>query len=251
MISPQTTKFRKMTLHGFSEIQTAARLLADFQRSGRSKVAPAALRRFGSAQPGEVSNPPGPSPSAPLQASASVSLPVESKLPTPASPPPHHPVPLTTALVFSGKTPSAIDASHGSAPTAQFLDQRIREILIGMCKRGGFTGAVIADDSGLPLADFNCPVDVESIAACSGVLSSALEQAGRLLGQRDANDISLDINYVDKVMFRRFRFEATSLYLLIIAPQEVDGRSEIEISIDQIIEEMSRFAPPKNETAPL
>ncbi len=105
-----------------------------------------------------------------------------------------------------------------------------------MCKRGGFSGAVIADSAGLALADFNPPIDGDVLAAYSAVLGGAFEQAARLLGKRDANNLSLDINYVEKVVARRFVVGDQPCCLLVICPQSIDERSELELSIDQLLE---------------
>lgn len=110
----------------------------------------------------------------------------------------------------------------------------MNEILANMCKRGGFIGAVVADHKGLALADFNTPVSTDAIAACSSVLGSAIEKVSRLLEQQGANNISLDINYVDKVALRHFEIDLLPYYLMVVCPQQVDERSEIEVSIEQI-----------------
>lgn len=104
-----------------------------------------------------------------------------------------------------------------------------------MCKRGGFSGAVLADRAGLPVADYNPPLDGDALAAYSSVLGGALEQAGRLLGKRDANNLSLDINYVEKIVARRFFAGDQDFCLLVVCPQATDERSELELSIDQIL----------------
>lgn len=117
---------------------------------------------------------------------------------------------------------------------------RIEEILESMCLRGGFEGAVIADEGGLAVAEYNCPVETEAVAACSSVLGGAMERAGRLLEQQDSNHMSMDINYVDKVVLRQFEMEEEKYYLLIICPQDVDERSELELSIDRVMKVLAR-----------
>ncbi len=112
--------------------------------------------------------------------------------------------------------------------------ERIEEILEGMCLRGGFHGAVLADNAGLAIADYRCPVETEAIAACSSVLGSAMQKAGSLLEQSDANHMTMDINFVDKVVLRQFDLDGEPCHLLIICPQAVDERSELELSIDRI-----------------
>ncbi len=103
-----------------------------------------------------------------------------------------------------------------------------------MCRRGRFSGSIITDGAGLLLADHNCPVEPEVVAACGSVLGEAMKQAGELLRQTGANNISLDINYVDKVSLHRFEVGGLPCFLMVICPQQVDERSEIEVSIEQI-----------------
>ncbi len=146
--------------------------------------------------------------------------------------------PLATApLVNQPKTekaplvePLPVDRSIESV----FTSDRLSALLEAMCRRGGFNGGVIADGSGLLLADYNCPVEAEAVAACGSVLGGAMEQAGALLGQNEASTLSFDINYVDKVALHRFNLERDSFFLMVICPQSVDERSEIEVSIEQI-----------------
>lgn len=116
-----------------------------------------------------------------------------------------------------------------------FRGDRLEQALYAMCERGGFQGAVIADLDGLPLAVYNSPVAPEAMAAFTTVLGDALAKAGKLLEQHQANNISMDINYTDKVVLSRFMSGETPSYLMIIAPQEVDERAEVELSIEQII----------------
>ncbi|SHI82123.1 hypothetical protein SAMN02745216_00597 [Desulfatibacillum alkenivorans DSM 16219] len=119
-------------------------------------------------------------------------------------------------------------------PEGETRGARLENVLYAMCKRGGFKGAVIADDDGLPLAVFNSPVQEEAISAFTIVLGDALSKAAKLLDQHDANNISMDINYTDKVVLRRFFINEIPSYLMVICSQEVDERGEIELSIDQV-----------------
>lgn len=130
--------------------------------------------------------------------------------------------------------PAAPPAQTAATYPAVFTGERLSELLAAMCRRGGFHGGVIADGGGLLLADYNCPVEAEAVAACGSVLGGAMEQAGALLKQTGANTLSLDINYVDKVALHRFELGGEPFFLMIICPQIVDERSEVEVSIEQI-----------------
>ena len=118
---------------------------------------------------------------------------------------------------------------------SQYRGDRLKKALHAMCKRGGFSGAVVADTDGLPLAVYNSPVGDDVLAAFTIVLGEALDKAGKMLGQNEANNISLDINYMDKAILRQFSINDVSFYMMVICPQETDERSEVELSIDQVM----------------
>jgi len=129
---------------------------------------------------------------------------------------------------------------HASLPTATdlplpFRGDQLESILYGMCKRGGFSCAVVADRQGLTLGVYNSPVDMEILAAFTTVLGEAISKAGRFLDQHEANNISLDINYADKAVVRQFTLAENPYFIMIICPQNVDERSEVELSLDQIV----------------
>lgn len=114
-------------------------------------------------------------------------------------------------------------------------EERLENALQILCQRGGFSSAIIADDQGLALADYNSPVNTEVLAAFATVLGSAIAQASHFLDQHEANNISMDINYADKAVVRKFTVRAQSFYLFIICPQDVDERNEVELSMETIM----------------
>jgi hypothetical protein len=111
---------------------------------------------------------------------------------------------------------------------------RLAAMLEILCKRGNFASAIIADNQGLPLAVYNSPVGTEVLAAFTLTLGEAIGKAGHFLGQHEANNISLDINFADKAVVRKFVMDDILYYLLVICVQDVDERGEVELSIDQI-----------------
>ncbi|HPA17200.1 MAG TPA: hypothetical protein PLU30_05600 [Verrucomicrobiae bacterium] len=141
-------------------------------------------------------------------------------------------------------TPRAEDVSAGrlSVPLspARFLADEMTEILRDMCRRGGFSGAVVADGRGLPIADFHCPVEPEAMAACCSVLGEAIEHSGRLLRQGGVNGITMEIGQVDKVVLQRFEIESAPCFLMVICPRAVDVRVETEGSIRRITSVLGR-----------
>lgn len=129
---------------------------------------------------------------------------------------------------------------HSSLPAETdlplpFRGDQLENILYGMCKRGGFISAVVADQQGLPLGVYNSPVDIDILAAFTTVLGETISKAGRFLDQHEANNISLDINYADKAVVRQFFLAEHPYFIMIICPQNVDERSEVELSLDQIV----------------
>lgn len=117
----------------------------------------------------------------------------------------------------------------------EFRGDRLENVLMAMCRRGGFSGAVVSDDTGLPLAVHNSPVDNERIAAFTSVLGDALAKAERFLEQHGAEYISMDINYEDKVVVRRFFYGEMEMYLMVLCAQTLDERAEVQMSIEQIV----------------
>ncbi|MEN8164470.1 MAG: hypothetical protein ABFS37_10110 [Acidobacteriota bacterium] len=127
-------------------------------------------------------------------------------------------------------TVPVIDETEG-----EFRGDRLENVLFAMCRRGGFTGAVVSDGAGLPLAVYNSPVDNDRIAAFTSVLGDAMAKAGLFLEQHGAEYISMDINYEDKVVVRRFVYAEMEMYLLVLCAQSMDERAEVEMSIEQIV----------------
>lgn len=142
----------------------------------------------------------------------------------------------TSGTEFSDKDPSTTKSSYEqSVPVPETEGANpLEKSLSGMCRRGGFHGAVIADLDGLPVAVFNSPVNEAIMAAYSSILGESLEKAASLLNQPDANNISLDINILDKIVLRKFIPDKIPYYLMVISPQNIDERAEIEIVINQV-----------------
>lgn len=163
--------------------------------------------------------------------------------PRPASPPPPLPQPGPLAAAPAAIPPVRREpaAAPPPAPGRQpvYRAERVRQLLADMCKRGGFSGAVLADRSGLALAEFNSPFDIDALAAFASVVGGILDQADRLLGKRDANNLALDINYVEKIVVRKFTLVHQPAFLLLVCPQSIDERSEVELSIDLIASVLS------------
>jgi len=115
-----------------------------------------------------------------------------------------------------------------------FRGDKLEHVLAGMCLRGGFTGAAVADGGGLPLAVFQSPLEEDKLAAFTSVLGGAMEKAAMVLGHGGADGISMDIDYADKLAMRRFLIDNNPYFILVICPQLVDERGEIEVSVLQL-----------------
>jgi len=82
-------------------------------------------------------------------------------------------------------------------------------------------------------------VEKEEIAAFTAVLGDALGKAGRFLHEDGADYISMDINYQDKVVVRSFEVLKQTMYLMVLCPQVMDERAEVELSLQQIVSILS------------
>lgn len=141
-------------------------------------------------------------------------------------------------LIRHSTTSRAAAPASKIADTGELVSQKeyrgeiLEDTLVSMCQRGEFSGSVLADNNGLPLAIYNSPVEDDILAAFTTVLEKSLSETGRLLNQPNANNISMDINYIDKIVLRKFMVDNIPFFLMIITPQHVDERAELELSIN-------------------
>ena len=112
--------------------------------------------------------------------------------------------------------------------------ERLEGSLRIMCERAGFSGAAVADDDGLMLASFGVTIDNDVLSALAIVTDESLSRIAHLFRREDINHSSVDINFQDKIVTRRFDVDDSPYFLLVVCPQETDERSEVELSIDQI-----------------
>lgn len=111
----------------------------------------------------------------------------------------------------------------------------IKDTLQELCESGGFYGAVVADEMGFPLADYNSPIGVDGLATCSSLLSEALVKAGSIIEMPDVNNLVMDINGEDKLVLHRFSILDEGYVLVVICPQDVDAIGEIELAAARIV----------------
>ncbi len=129
---------------------------------------------------------------------------------------------------------SGTDPRPSAGASPGFRDDVLEKTLEAMCRRGGMSGAVLADRMGFALAVHNSPVASEALAAFTSVLGYALDQAGTLLGETNAESIAIDINYTDKAVLRRFNVADNALFMMVLCPQSVDERSEVEVTVEEL-----------------
>ena len=129
---------------------------------------------------------------------------------------------------------SGTDPRPSAGASPGFRDDVLEKTLEAMCRRGGMSGAVLADRMGFALAVHNSPVASEALAAFTSVLGYALDQAGTLLGETNAESIAIDINYTDKAVLRRFNVADNPLFMMVLCPQSVDERSEVEVTVEEL-----------------
>jgi len=113
------------------------------------------------------------------------------------------------------------------------------DLLRELCEKSDYYGAVIADEMGFPLTDYNCPLGTDSLAAFTSVLGDALEKAESILDQEDANNITLDINESDKIALRRFQALNSTYFLLVVCPQAAVFPGMVELTIADIVAELT------------
>jgi predicted regulator of Ras-like GTPase activity (Roadblock/LC7/MglB family) len=218
-------------LQGCSELQETVRLVGEllqFNRAARRGAAPVDSRA------GSVS---APSP-VPDVARPTVQVPVQTQVPKQAQAQAKsmvsEPAWASVAAQAQATAPRPVAVPREEPPQLAYRGDRLEYALASLCQRGGLSGAVVADAQGLPLADYQSPVGGEVLAAFTSVLAGALERAGQLLGAQGADIISMDLNYTDKIVLRRFALEGEPYFLLVICSQDLDERTEVELSIDQI-----------------
>lgn len=178
-----------------------------------------------------------------------------------SSVPPREPAPAapkTTPVPRPAAPPSpAFSKILGPAPAAPAVERRapsraasvsitgatradrLAFVLDALCLRAGLAGAVIADESGFPLAEHGHSLASENLAVFTSVLGEALEKAGRLLGHHAADYISMDVDYERQLALKRFVLAEKPYFLVVVGPQGSDQRSELEVSIGQVVSVLS------------
>jgi chromosome partitioning protein len=115
---------------------------------------------------------------------------------------------------------------------------RVAEILRELCTNGGCRGAVVADEMGLSLAEYQSPFGVDALATYGSILGEALVGADTILKMAEANNIVMDINDDEKLVMRRFPHMDSNYFLVAVCPQEVEVLGELEYATNRIAAEL-------------
>ena len=130
------------------------------------------------------------------------------------------------------RPPQFVDERDLSA--SDFMGDKLENLLAKLCQQSGFQSALVADEQGLPIGAVNTPVEINVLAAFSSVLGGVIDKVPYFFEQYNANNISVDINYVDKAVVQKFLIGEVPFFLLIICSQDIDERAYIELFSDQI-----------------
>ncbi len=138
----------------------------------------------------------------------------------------------------TAETSETVDSSAGS-DGEKFEDDLYTNLLKELCEKSDYYGAVLADEMGFPLADYNCPINTDALAAFTSVLGDSLEKAESILEQEDPNNLTLEINESDKVALRRFNALNSTYFLLAVCPQAAVFPGLVELTISEIIAKLT------------
>ncbi|MEM6823367.1 MAG: hypothetical protein AAF558_15675, partial [Verrucomicrobiota bacterium] len=110
------------------------------------------------------------------------------------------------------------------------------EILDELCKRGQFSGALITDNSGLLIAEKDCPIAAGALAASCTIMGTAMHRTAALLDLTEAGQMILGLNKKYEMRLNHFMISDTLYYLAVICHRDVDHRGEVRKAIDALIQ---------------
>ena len=125
------------------------------------------------------------------------------------------------------------DGQEETNDSGEYVD-KIREVLADLCSNGGFYGAIVADDMGFSLADYQSPLAVDALSTYSSLLSETLSKAGSIIEMPEANNLVMDINENDKMLLHRFVILDDLYCLVAICSQENEALGEISLAATRI-----------------
>ncbi len=134
----------------------------------------------------------------------------------------------------AGGSPFNVPTGEGTQRKLEYKSDRLDYVLEQMCRHGRFYGAVLSDATGLVVAAYNSPFEIDSMAAYASVLSGMVAQAGRILELNDISRISMDISPVDKMVAPVFTVEDSMFILIVLCARETDETEVLESGISQV-----------------
>jgi predicted regulator of Ras-like GTPase activity (Roadblock/LC7/MglB family) len=141
------------------------------------------------------------------------------------------------AAVLSSRPEAPLREGPAQGVAGGLRAERLDPILLAMCERGGFSGAVLADSAGLPVAVYPGALAADRLAAASAVLAEALVAVSQELGEIPGGHLTIDIDHRDKLVLHRFPFGQRQYFLLTVTRQVANERGEMERAVRQILEE--------------
>lgn len=156
----------------------------------------------------------------------------------PAEPGREEPQPATAHPRTRTPTPTRRLSAHyqtqAAIQAAPYRSDKLSVLLADMASRAGFDQVVLSDGSGLPLAAWGAESEGMVLSALAAVLGEALARVGDFLEAEKGESISVDVGYTDKLVLRRFDFASGTFYIMVLCGQDIDERSELELSVDEI-----------------
>ncbi|MBI5496358.1 MAG: hypothetical protein HY904_15150 [Deltaproteobacteria bacterium] len=125
------------------------------------------------------------------------------------------------------------------AATGSYRSDRLGSLLAGMCHRGGFAAALLADRGGLALVGHNSAPNADRAAAFASIVGEAITRAETLLSVPQANNLALDINLQQKIVIHRFPAAGEEFLLMVTCDQDVDVRAETEATVEHLARELA------------
>lgn len=127
-------------------------------------------------------------------------------------------------------------ADEGPAETSIQI-RELTDLLRAICEKHTLHGAMVADEMGFALADFNIsPAEVDALAAYTSVVGDTLAKAESFLELSRADTLSMPAGERGKLVFRRFDLQNNAYYLLVMSPREAEIDGEMEHWTKRIVE---------------
>ncbi len=139
-----------------------------------------------------------------------------------------------TVEIHAPQAPKRIKPERKASPVI-VSGSHLETILESMCRSGKFNGSVLADRNGLPVAVYKSPVESDFLAPFTIVLDECIEKSSRFINRYNADNISMDINDLDKIVVKKFIAGNKLYFLMIICSQHVNQRPALVNAIAEIV----------------